>query len=65
MLLFINLPRKCGVQEKNIRADFIFMSHTFLPESRLEAEVYKLNGFTVNLFIYKGFIQSKPLVLGT
>jgi len=41
------------------------MSHTFLPESRLEAEVYKLNGFTVNLFINKGFIQSKPLVLGT
>ena len=43
MLLFINLPRKCGVQEKNIRADLIFMSHTFLPESRLEAEVYKFS----------------------
>ena len=65
MLLLINLPRKCGVQEKNIRADFIFMSHTFLPESRLVAEVYKLNGFTVNQFINKGFNQSKPLVLGT
>ncbi len=43
MLLFINLPRKCGVQGKNIGADFIFVSHTFLPESRLEAEVYKFN----------------------
>ena len=63
MLLFINLPRKCGVQEKNIRADFIFMSHTFLPESRLEAEVYKLNRFTVNLFINKGFNRLNPLVL--
>ena len=64
MLLFINLPRKCEVQEKNIRADFIFMSHTFLPESRLEAEVYKFNWITVNLFINKGFDQLKPLVLG-
>ena len=43
MLLFINLPRKCGVQGKNIGADFIFVSHTFLPKSRLEAEVYKFN----------------------
>jgi len=34
-----------------------------LPESRLEAEVYKFNGFTVNLFINKGFDRLKALVL--
>jgi hypothetical protein len=39
------------------------MRYTFLPKSRLEAEVYKFNGFTVNLFINKGFERIKPLVL--
>ena len=32
------------------------MGHTHYPESRLEAEVYKFKGFTVNLFINKALI---------
>jgi hypothetical protein len=40
------------------------MRFNISPKSRLEAEVYKFNGFTVNLFIYKGFVPLKPLVLG-
>ena len=64
MLLLINLPRNGGVQEKNISAYYIFMCLTFFLESRLEAEVYKLDGFTVNLFINQGFDRLKPLVLG-
>ena len=33
------------------------MGNANYPESRLEAEVYKFKGFTVNLFINKGFDQ--------
>jgi hypothetical protein len=33
------------------------MGHVHFPESRFEAEVYKFKGFTVNLFINKGFDQ--------
>ena len=36
------------------------MGHSHFPESRLEAEVYKFKGFTVNLFINKGFDQLTP-----
>jgi hypothetical protein len=38
------------------------MRHAHYPESRLEAEVYKFKGFTVNLFIDKGFNQLTPKV---
>jgi hypothetical protein len=34
-----------------------------LPKFSLDDEVYKFNGFTVNLFINKGFKRIKPLVL--
>ena len=36
------------------------MRHAHYPESRLEAEVYKFKGFTVNLFINKAFYQLIP-----
>ena len=39
---------------------YVFMVHAYYPESRLEAEVYKFKGFTVNLFINKGFDQLTP-----
>jgi len=38
------------------------MGYAHYPESRLEAEVYKFKGFTVNLFINKGFDRLTPLV---
>ena len=46
-----------GVQGGNIRISYIFMGNVHFPESRFEAEVYKFKGFTVNLFINKGFDQ--------
>ncbi len=33
----------------------IFQDDALWPEFSQDAEVYKLNGFTVNLFINKGF----------
>ncbi len=39
------------------------MGYVCYPESRLEAEVYKFNGFTVNLFIFIGFDRLIPLIL--
>jgi hypothetical protein len=36
------------------------MGYAHYPESRLEAEVYKFKGFTVNLFINKAFYQLIP-----
>jgi hypothetical protein len=36
------------------------MDHVHYPESRFVAEVYKFKGFTVNLFISKGFDQLTP-----
>ena len=36
------------------------MYYVRYPESHLEAEVYKFKGFTVNLFINKGFDQLTP-----
>ena len=40
------------------------MGYACYRESRLEAEVYKFNGFTVNLFIFIDFDWLTPLVLG-
>jgi hypothetical protein len=51
-------------QTKNIRANYVFISYIFLSKPRFEAEVYKLKGFTVNLFINKGFDLLKPAILG-
>jgi hypothetical protein len=56
MYLPINLPRKKRGSGKNIRISYFFMGYARYPESRLEAEVYKFKGFTVNLFINKALI---------
>ena len=56
MYLPINLPRKKMGSGKNIRISYFFIGYARYPESRLEAEVYKFEGFTVNLFINKALI---------
>jgi hypothetical protein len=63
MLLLTNLPRIPPDSEKKTRAFSIFMNYSFLHESCLEAEVYKFHGFTVNLFINKGFDLLMPLII--
>jgi hypothetical protein len=52
----INLPIKKRDSVKNTRILYVFMRYVRLPESRLEAEVYKFKRFTVNLFINETFI---------
>jgi hypothetical protein len=57
--LLINLPRKWQNLGKKIKIYLFFNPLQIFAKTRLEAEVYKFNGFTVNLFINKGFDPSK------